>query len=91
MKILIIAATSFMLSSDTTYVVKGVCINTELEKQMLSSYCEGFKDGFEDGYCYQVVGCIPPIPPTCPIAGVNEEKNYKGGYKRGFVTGRKSR
>ena len=91
MKTLMIAAISLVLGNDTTYVVQGVCINTELEKEMLSSYCDGFEDGFEDGYCYQVVGCIPPIPPTCPIAGINEENNYKGGYKRGFVRGRKSR
>lgn len=77
--------------SDTTYVVQGICINEQLEAEKLNSYCEGFKEGFEDGYCYKEPYCIPPIPPICPVPGINEENNYRGGYNRGFITGRKKR
>jgi len=84
--ILLVTLSSF---SDTTYVVKGVCINTELEAKILSSYCDGFSKGYKDGYCYNQFGCIEPIPPLCPIKGINEENSYKGGYNRGFILGRK--
>ena len=54
-----------------------------------SNYCEGFKSGYKDGYCYKKVGCISPIPPICPVPKINEENTYKGGYQRGFRLGLK--
>lgn len=68
---------------DTTYVVKGVVIDTE----SINNYCKGFREGFADGYCYNDPFCVPPVAPICPIRHVNEQDNYKGGYQRGFKRG----
>lgn len=70
-------------ATDSSIVVKGVIINTEI----MNDYCKGWSDGYQDGYCYNKVGCIPPIPPICPIRGVNEGTGYKAGYQRGFKAG----
>ncbi|MFQ9314811.1 hypothetical protein [Dysgonomonas mossii] len=51
-------------------------------------YDNGWKKGYQEGYCYQVNGCIPPIAPIPPIPLIGENRNdYKAGYQRGFLTG----
>lgn len=55
-------------------------------------YDNGWKTGYQEGYCYQVNGCIPPIAPVPPIPLVGENRNdYKAGYQRGFLTGQQAR
>lgn len=57
-----------------------------------SSYCDGWDDGYKDGWCYNDMFCIPPIPPICPIPRIGESYNsYKQGYQRGFVNGNNDR
>ncbi len=51
-----------------------------------SAFCEGYQAGYKAGYCYQQYGCIPPIPPICPIPNVGES-TFQDGYNRGFVEG----
>ena len=51
------------------------------------TFCNGFKEGFEDGYCFDEYICNPPITPICPLLTINDTDNYKGGYKRGFIIG----
>ena len=88
LSITIIAVLSLCsFTPDTTYVVKGVTINTN----KLNSFCDGFKEGFEDGYCYNSIGCVTPIAPVCPVPRVTESNDYKGGYQRGFVMGQNKR
>lgn len=87
--ILLLFSIKVKANPDTTYVVKGVVINIIEENKMLNSYCSGFYDGFDDGYCYERYGCIPPVPPICPIRRINEDDTYKAGYNREFVIGRK--
>ena len=60
----------------------------DLQKQ--ETYCEGFEEGYEAGYCYEVYGCIAPVPPVCPIPEPGFG-TYKDGYNRGFKTGLKDR
>lgn len=57
---------------------------------LASAFCDGYKDGYKAGYCYQQFGCIPPIPPICPIPNVGET-TYQDGYNRGFIAGLSSR
>ena len=54
------------------------------------SYCDGWKLGYERGYCYGDVNCITPIVPPCPVPKVNFT-SYRDGYERGFVEGKKKR
>jgi hypothetical protein len=58
-----------------------------------TNYEEGFNSGYKNGYCYgQGVGCIPPIPPICPIPLIGESNdNYRQGYNRGFSMGQNAR
>lgn len=71
-------------STDSIICVLGV----ELDTDILENYCKGWKDGYEDGYCYlQEAGCIKPVVPTCPRPRVNEKQNYSGGYLRGYNAG----
>lgn len=88
----IIVLLSLSLSADpvdTTHAVQGVCINTEIKAVVLSDYCEGFRHGWGDGFCYQDQYCISPPSPPCPVRRVNEDDSYKAGYGRGFYEGRK--
>jgi hypothetical protein len=54
-------------------------------------YCDGFRNGFKDGYCYRESYCIPPIPPLCPMRRFGEDDTYTDGYKRGFIVGLNSK
>ena len=53
-----------------------------------------FCDGWDDGYCQGwefVKGpefSICPLPPLCPLPEIYQEE-YKDGYHRGFLKGRK--
>ena len=53
---------------------------------LASAFCNGFKQGFRDGYCYKKTVCIDPIPPICPIPRY-DEYTWSGGYQRGFLVG----
>ncbi len=55
-----------------------------------SDYCEGWKEGYQEGWCYQRQNCIAPIAPVCPIPLVGETTR-KDGYNRGFSQGKKDR
>jgi len=49
-------------------------------------FCPGFEAGYKAGYCYQQFGCLPPIPPICPIPMIGE-RGYQAGYNRGLLAG----
>jgi hypothetical protein len=51
-----------------------------------SAFCDGFKVGYKNGYCYGDNFCIAPIPPICPIPHIGEN-SYADGYNRGFLEG----
>jgi len=53
-----------------------------------SAFCDGFEDGFKQGYCYKSnqFSCIPPITPLCPLPRIGED-SYNDGYNRGFLIG----
>lgn len=55
-----------------------------------SAFCDGFAAGYKAGYCYQQYGCIPPIPPICPIPNIGES-TFQDGYNRGFLAGQAAR
>lgn len=55
-----------------------------------SAFCDGYQAGYKAGACYQKYGCIPPIPPICPIARVGES-SFQDGYNRGFADGLRAR
>lgn len=56
-----------------------------------NKYCEGWEDGYIEGYCYENPNCIKPIVPICPIPTVNCSDGYKCGYNRGFSKGKKDK
>ena len=51
------------------------------------TYADGWKEGYKEGWCYEVQFCIAPVPPVCPVPRVGEN-SYKGGYNRGFTKGK---
>lgn len=55
-----------------------------------SAFCSGFKEGYVDGYCYRVYGCVEPVPPVCPVPDIGEN-SWKDGYNRGFTRGLRDR
>lgn len=55
-----------------------------------SDFCRGFKQGYKEGYCYQRVHCLEPLPPLCPLPGFGE-KTWMDGYNRGFIIGMNKR
>lgn len=52
-----------------------------------SDFCEGFEDGYVEGWCYIEVNCLPPPVPPCALPRPGE-KSYRDGYNRGFVQGK---
>jgi len=77
---------SFIFLLSTSFVGVSVEQNENLLK---TEFCEGFDDGFCEGYKDvkgQFVVC--PVPPVCPVPGVGLD-NYKGGYNTGFKAGQK--
>lgn len=55
-----------------------------------TDFCNGWKSGYVEGWCYNDPNCLKPIVPVCPVPLINQ-KEYKHGYNRGFVTGKKDR
>lgn len=58
--------------------------------QINSNYQNGFKIGFQEGYCYnnKTVDCFTPITPLVPLPRLNEKnESYIDGYNRGFNYG----
>jgi hypothetical protein len=53
-------------------------------------FCDGYRIGYKDGYCYEKAFCVPPIPPVCPVPAIGE-KSFKDGYRRGIAEGLRSR
>ena len=51
-----------------------------------SDFCDGWEDGYVQGYCYQVENCNEPLIPLCPLPEVNED-TFTDGYNRGFLKG----
>lgn len=52
-----------------------------------TEFCKGWADGFKEGYCYGIYGCVAPYPPPCAIPNIGND-NYRGGYNQGFVAGK---
>lgn len=50
------------------------------------TFCDGWKDGYEEGYCDEKNPCVSAVAPACPVPGAGED-TYKGGFKRGFKKG----
>ena len=56
-----------------------------------TDFCDGWKEGYKEGWCFDVnFGCMPPPPPLCPLPDVGRD-TYKDGYNRGFLQGKKDK
>ena len=53
------------------------------------TFCEGWDDGYGEGYCDEMGPCVKPVSPVCPVPRVGED-SYRGGYNRGFKAGYKA-
>jgi len=68
-------------------ILAGIAILLMMSFGKNSEFCDGWNDGYSEGYCYeQTEGCYAPQAPTCPFANVNAN-TYKDGYNRGFQRG----
>lgn len=56
-----------------------------------TEYCEGWEDGYQEGYCHEIVNCVKPIAPVCPIPKIECREGYRCGYNRGFTKGRRDK
>ena len=66
-----------------------IIIATFIISTSTSDYCDGWKVGYEEGWCYeQLSTCLSPLTPLCPLPELNKN-TYTDGYNRGFVTGLK--
>ena len=50
------------------------------------SFCDGWDNGYKDGYCYRDLYCLSPLAPLCPLPSMGQS-TYKDGYNRGFLKG----
>ena len=51
------------------------------------TYCQGYKEGFVEGYCYETgTSCNAPVP-NCPNLKVGENNRYVDGKIRGSYEG----
>lgn len=51
------------------------------------TFCDGWKDGYINGYCYKDYDCETPNVPVCPNSRAGED-TYSDGYNMGFEKGR---
>ena len=52
-------------------------------------FAKGYELGYKNGYCYEDITCISPVPPIAPIPATSESpESYMDGYNRGFVKGK---
>jgi len=51
-------------------------------------YQNGFSAGYKAGYCYNQLGCVPPI---APIGQLDIKTDYQTGYNNGFVKGQQDK
>ncbi len=51
-----------------------------------NTYCDGWEEGYKEGYCYEIVNCIEPVIPVCPTPEIGFD-TYQDGYNRGFKKG----
>lgn len=56
----------------------------------LCQYNTGYKTGYQEGWCFKINGCYPPITPIPPVPRA-WESTYNDGYNRGFIDGRQAR
>lgn len=66
---------------------------TTVEPTNVGGFCEGWDDGYKDGWCYNEPPnmCLDPIVPLCPLRTLNDADTYKRGYQRGFIQGKHDR
>ena len=58
-----------------------------IESNKISTpFCEGWEDGYKEGYCYRIENCLEPLVPQCPLPEI-DENGYNDGYNRGFING----
>ena len=51
-----------------------------------TDFCEGFRVGYKQGYCYGEYACLAPLVPLCPLPELGE-RSFQDGYNRGFLAG----
>lgn len=53
----------------------------------VKTYCDGYKEGFVEGYCYETgISCSAPVP-NCPNLRNGEKNTYVDGKLRGHYEG----
>jgi hypothetical protein len=55
-----------------------------------SGFCDGWHNGYVEGYCYGVPGCRSALVPVCPVQHVGE-RDYQAGFNRGVLAGNTAR
>jgi hypothetical protein len=55
-----------------------------------SDFCDGFKKGYKNGYCFEQELCLAPLTPLCPLPKLNQD-SYQNGYDVGFVKGKEAK
>jgi hypothetical protein len=78
------------------FIFTIICIlSLNFVSKAQTSFDNGFKEGFKNGYCYSANSgflCTPPLPPLPPLPQITESRNsYQDGYNRGFLYGRAQR
>ncbi len=85
--LLVLISMSF-ISILTVNIINPITL-TEKVANNANNFCEGWSDGYKEGYCYEKgYGCLSPLVPLCPLARIGED-TYKGGYNRGFIQGKR--
>lgn len=51
-----------------------------------TDFCEGYRIGYKQGYCYGEQFCLSPLTPLCPLPDLGE-RGFQDGYNRGFLDG----
>ena len=71
-------------------ILAGILLIFLIAMKTERTYCDGWKKGYVDGWCYKDQNCIKPILPICPIPDPNFN-TYEYGRKDGFIQGQKDR
>jgi hypothetical protein len=76
----------------TTIVYSNEFTVNSTETIKYSDYCNGFKEGWHEGWCSKYIssaGCYSPAPPACPIPPIYRS-SYNDGYNDGYRAGKRA-
>lgn len=81
---------SFMTGIVIVMAATAVMVTLSSKTVAHTPYCQGWRQGYINGYCYQDPFCAKPLIPLCPLPSPLFDSK-QDGLNDGFIAGQKKR